>query len=204
MAHLDIPDDKPVLIYTSYRTGSTPLCDTIASQLGRKNFDEAYHHTLFLERHEEYMEYKKTNIDFVFKIMPDQITEDNKEDVGAMFAQCYRIRLVRQDIVSQIASWYISVVTDFWHQTNEKQMTQSTVPINKEYILSCCHRILWNNEQVANFPAEVFDVNINYENIPGGIYSTYQPRNRPDNYDEILQLVEQTLIDNELAEKKHA
>ena len=204
MAQLDIPDDKPVLIYTSYRTGSTALADSIATQTNRKNFDEAYHPTLFLERHEEYMEYKKTNTDFVLKIMPDQITEANKDDVGAMFAQCYRIRLVRQDIVAQIASWYISEVTDFWHQTEHKQMTVDLVPINEEFMLSCCHRILWNNDQVAGFPAEAFDVNINYENIPGGIYSQYQPRNRPNNYEEILQLVEQTLIDNELAEKKHA
>ena len=204
MAQLDIPDHKPVLIYTSYRTGSTALCDTIASQLNRKNFDEAYHPTLFPERHREYMHYKKTNTDFVLKIMPDQITEANKDDIGTMFEQCYRIRLVRQDIVAQIASWYVSMVTDFWHQTEHKQMAVDTVPINEEFMLSCCHRILWNNDQVASFPAEAFDANITYENIPGGIHSQYRPRNRSNNYEEILQLVEQTLIDNELAEKKHA
>lgn len=202
MSQINIPEDKPVLIFTSYRTGSTALCDTISTQLNRRNFDEAYHPTLFPERHKDYMEYKKDHSDFVFKIMPDQITEENKQDISEMFERCYKIKLVRHNIIAQIASWYVSMVTDFWHQTEDNKMNVNQVPISEEFMLICCNRILWNNQIVANLPDEGFDIEIVYESFDGGIESKYQPRNRPDNYDEILQLVEKTLLDNKLAEKK--
>jgi len=204
MVQMEIPDDKPVLIYTSYRTGSTALCDELATQLGYKNFDEAYHpHERFQDRYREFAGYKQSNTNYILKLMPDQITENNKEDVKAVFDGAYKIRLYRHDFVKQIASWYVSMITDFWHQTADEQMSTDAVRLDKDFMLECCHRILWNNQQIEKMPATSFDADLQFEGMELS-NSQYQPRNQPDNYAEVIQLAEATLLDSGLAEKKDA
>ena len=193
MVQLEIPDNKPVLIYASYRTGSTALCDELAMLLEYQNFDEAYHpHERFQDRYKDFVEYKEQNTNYILKIMPDQITEDNKQDVKKVFDSAYKIRLYRHDSVKQIASWYVSEITGFWHQTATKQMPPDAVRLDKDFMLKCCDKILWNNQQIEKMPSILFDADLQFEGLKLS-NSLYQPRNRPENYEKVIQLVRETL-----------
>lgn len=194
------------MVYTSYRTGSTALCDNLSTQTGYKNFDEAYHpnqeQKKFRDRYNEFVEYKKHKSTFVWKLMPDQIRTNNKDDIFTTWNRSYRIKLIRNDIIGQIASWYTCALTDFWHQTASEKMPRHSLRIDPNIMLACCQRILWNNHQLNKLPENKFHQILAYEDLEN-IDSVYEPRNRPENYDEILECVEHTLIDNKLAEKKN-
>ena len=204
MVQMEIPDDKPVLLYTSYRTGSTALCDELATQLNYKNFDEVWHpEKKFQDRYNQWQQYKQDSGQYVIKLMPDQIREDNKDEVAETFHNCYKIRLVRHDFVKQIASWYLATGTDIWHQTEEQQVPTQKVPLIEEWMHKCCNRILWNNQQLTNMPDNIFDADLQFEGMQLE-HTKYQPRNRVENYDDVVQFVETVLVDRGLAEKKHA
>ena len=202
----NIPSDQPVLVFTSYRTGSTALCNQIANNLNYRNFDETYHPTLFQERRQEFVEYKKHNSDFVWKLMPDQITSDNHSDIIETWQQCYAFKLTRRDNVAQIASWYISHATDKWHQVDDHLLTSDnvwhentetlagkTVPVDDTLLDYCIKSILTINQLVDQLPDQSYDQHLIYEDLSLKD-SEYVPRSRPENYPEIIKRIH-TLVD---------
>ena len=41
--NLNVSDDKTILVFANYRTGSTALCDWLSKKTGLVNYDEAFH-----------------------------------------------------------------------------------------------------------------------------------------------------------------
>lgn len=199
---LDVPNDCPVMIFAVYRSGSTALCDTIANKLHYKNFHESYHGTEFQNLVKEFQEYKKNHNSFVCKIFADQINNNNKLDICNTLNKSYKIRLLRRNLVHQICSWYISVYTNFFHQTAENQFDHKEIKLDFEFMESCCHRILWNNCYLQSVDNIAFNSTLYYEDLQLDT-SKYQCLNKPDNYRDILNLVKHTLLNSNKAYEPH-
>jgi len=202
MLALNVPDNCPVMIFAAYRTGSTALCDVVANNLRYKNFNEGYHGTEFQDLVQEFQEYKKFHNTFVCKIMCDQINDNNKLDVCKTLNESHKIRLLRRNTVYQICSWYISIYTDFCHQTAENQFDYTEITLDTDLMESCCHRVLWNNHHLENIDDNAFDNNLYYEDLLLD-NSKYQCQNKPKNYTDIVNLTKQTLLSSKKAYEPH-
>ena len=43
-------DNRPIIIYSYFRAGSTAVCDSLAKHYNYKNFDEAFHRSFHIRR----------------------------------------------------------------------------------------------------------------------------------------------------------
>lgn len=197
----NVPADKPILVFCSYRTGSTALCNQLANQLDYRNFDEAYHPTLFRKRQTEFLSYKQNSNSYVWKLMPDQITADNHSDIVDTWQKSFVIKLTRRDTVAQIASWYISHLTDNWHQVknhaaqnqnvwhkNQSDLSELVVPVDGELLNRSISSLLAINNLVDKLPPESYNLHLEYEDISLQ-HSEYVPRAKPKNYRELTETI---------------
>tara|TARA_B110000305_G_scaffold94078_1_gene106004 strand:+ start:869 stop:1489 length:621 start_codon:yes stop_codon:yes gene_type:complete len=179
-------DNRPIVIFTNYRTGSTALCEAISYKLGYKNFAEAFHtvpSTGNLKGITAYIEGKHQN--YVFKVMPNQYTK-HREQIDDISHGCYCIRLQREDVASQIASLYVARASKQWHQTKYNPCSTQPIKIDPIMMKKCCTETLIMNDYVRKM--ENFDLELTTEQLGAIKNPTYEVRDKPENYDEILEL----------------
>lgn len=186
-----IPAHKPIVVHCSYRTGSTALCDWFAQELGRVNFDEAYHSVLYKKRYEDFISFRSTSNNYIWKLMPDQIDSKNQVDITTYFNKSFKIKLYRENVVDQITSWVISYKTNYWHVQNPDKVYGYTVSkISDGWLIDHVKRILRNNAQVDQMlPDHLADMHLKYEDIEHSIKGRYKKRPKPNNYVEVFDLV---------------
>jgi len=115
MINIDLPDNKSIIVFSSFRTRSTALCDWIAQEKGLTNFDEAF---VYVERAISFVNFiNRSSGNFVAKVMcsPHQYTPDTQQFLKPLLNQCTLIRLHRRNVFAQITSFYIAAVTNQWH-----------------------------------------------------------------------------------------
>ena len=176
--NIDIPDDKTILIFANYRTGSTALCDWLSKKTGLVNYDEAFHPTLNKKI------YKNNNC--IIKIMPDHVLPlDFDETVTRSFV----IGIQRRNLIEQIASFYICDKTRRWH-THKNEITQDyLVEIDKSIIEDQIFYILKMQQAYTQLPY-CKDLEIYYEDIVELLgNSKYAEYHKPGNYTELLTVV---------------
>jgi LPS sulfotransferase NodH len=183
--NLNIPLGKSVVIFTSYRTGSTALCDFISKKYNLTNFDEVFHNHIELQqRRKKFLNYQGK---FVIKIMPDQITNENKELIVKLIKECFIIKLTRTDVIKQIASFYICCETNKWHYKVPEITSNYKINIyNNDYLFD---HIISTNQQLENLDYG-YDLELAYEDLE--ITNTdYKIYNKPTNYVELIEMVTQ-------------
>jgi LPS sulfotransferase NodH len=184
--NLTIPENKSVVIFTSYRTGSTALCDYISKKYKLTNFDEVFH-GMVPDRTKRFLDYKGN---YVIKIMPDQITDRyGSFKYGSLLKkivnESFIIKLTRADVVKQIASFYICCETDKWHYKVPELISDYKINIHNtdypfDYIMS-------NNRQLENLEY-CYDLVLTYEDLE--ITNTdYKIYNKPTNYTELIEMI---------------
>jgi len=179
-------DNRPIVIFASYRTGSTALCEAISHKLGYKNFAEAFHIVPSTGNLKGITAYSEgINQNYVFKVMPNQYTK-HREQIDNILHKCYCIRLQREDVAKQIASLYIARATTQWHQTIDNPCSTQPIEINPIMMKKCCVQTLIMNNTLKKM--QDFDLELTTEQL-GTIQSpTYEVRDKPANHNEILEL----------------
>lgn len=179
--NLTIPFGKSVVIFTSYRTGSTALCDYISKKYKLTNFDEVLHN-MVPARTSKFLAYKGN---YVIKIMPDQLTDEYSSLLKTIINNSFIIKLTRTNVIKQIASFYICCETAKWHYKVSELTSDYKINIyNNDYPFDY---IISNNRQLENFKYH-YDLELTYEDleIPNTDYKIY---NKPTNYVKLIEMV---------------
>jgi LPS sulfotransferase NodH len=188
---IQIPSDKPVVIFCSYRTGSTALCDYFAKQHKWANFDEVFH-PLLLKRLESFKDHiirwdKKR---YVIKIMPDQMKNQHLSLIEDLILQSTLIRLKRKSVVDQIASFYICCQLEQWHYT-DSEYKDFSVNLDPYKLAYSIEYILNNNVALDNIKYK-FDYELDYDDL-GHLSSMYKLSQKPKNYLELQNHIKEKL-----------
>ena len=150
---LDLPGKRPVLVFASYRTGSTALCDVIARRNGLLNFDEGLHpgaHPALVARKQRFLAFLKTGDPrFVLKLMPDHITAEYRPLVEQLAKVAFLVRITRRSVVEQVASYYLASTSGIWHETARSPQRDYDIPLDAARLLAARDHILRTNRDLA-------------------------------------------------------
>jgi hypothetical protein len=204
MINIDVPDNKSVIVFSSFRTRSTALCDWLAQQKGLTNFDEAF---INVGRAMSFVNFvNQSQGNFVIKVMCNtrQYTSEIQQFLRPWLDQCTIIRLYRQDVFSQIISFYIAAMSDRWHFVKQpkghhmlfaqddfvKEIALDLVELKKSAI-----SILTANQRLGQLKINI-DLDLASEDL-GLLPSNYQLIPPPANLEQ-LNTALKTLIDTDV------
>ena len=143
-------------------------------------------------RQNEFLQFQtkfNTKNDYVLKIMADMIeSKIYSDDIKSMIHsdRCYKIKIIRNNIVEQIASFYIYKNRNVWSYTdNNVDDYQYTldIPINIEEMNNCIKWIIYQNNIIKNLKTEL---TLFYEDF-SEVNSIFKKTPRPSNYDVLLK-----------------
>lgn len=204
MINIDLPDNRSVIVFSSFRTSSTALCDWISQTKGLTNFDEAF---LYADRAIGFVNFvNKTPDKFVVKVMcnTDQYTPRTREYLQSLLDRCTVLRLSRRNVFAQITSFYIAAISSRWHYVKIPSYWHpawtfdqfcSDIPIDQTELKKSAISILNANKRLYDLPMRV-DQDLISEDL-GVLPSNYQMIPPPANQDQ-LNTALQTLIDSDL------
>jgi len=187
-----------IVIGVAPRCGSTPFVELLQQRLKIKSFREPwnskiYRDKFYLEHYTEYMSYKKNTNRYILKFMFHDL--EFRSPYLSEMNNGYKILLMRKDIVSQLASWYIANQLDKFHTfkyENKKNYTIEIIPKDISILISRLSRSLFSANHL-----HIFDQRICYENIDfSELKSNRQKTNQPENYKEIKQEIESQMRDD--------
>ena len=195
MIEFTIPHNKPVLIYSSYRSGSTALGDFLSTKLNYKYFGEPYHWNADVRaKYCDFFDYKNKNTNYIWKLFPDHMPTivKQKEECLHSWSNSYVIKLSRRDRAKQITSWIYSMKTGIWNDTQSVQIP--SVSIDDDFIKYCVDKQLLNFDVLDSLPNNAYHVELYYEDILDILAkSNYKPTGKPKNYDDVLEKVTQLI-----------
>jgi len=187
-----------IVIGVAPRCGSTPFVELLEQWFNIKSFREPWHSKIYssnkfyLEHYREYMNYKENTNRYILKFMLQDL--EFRSPYLKEMDNGYKILLLRKDIVSQLASWYIANQLDKFHTfkyENKKNYTIEIVPKDISILISRLSRSLF----AANH-LQIFDQRIYYEDIDfSELKSNFKKTNQPENYKEIKQEIESQMKD---------
>lgn len=184
------PDKTPVLVFASYRTGSTALCDNIARQNSLQNFDEALHpmgHPFLIARKKRFLDCLNSGDSrFIAKLMPGHITEEYQPLVERLSKNAYLIRITRRSVIDQIASFYIATTMNIWHQTQRSPKQDYDIPIDKARLQKAKAHIVKTNRDLAAMPYG-YHLDLVYEDL--SFDTQFTVYKKPGNYESLLNEV---------------
>jgi hypothetical protein len=203
MINIDLPDNKSVIVFSSFRTRSTALCDWIAQEKRLTNFDEAF---VDVEPAISFVNFiNGSSGNFVAKVMcsTQQYTPEIRRFLQPLLEQCTLIRLHRQNVFAQITSFYIAAVTNQWHFVKKftgrypslaQDCFTGEIPIDTVELRNAAIAILATNQRLQAINSRL-DLELVSEDL-GVLPSNFQLIPPPANLDQ-LNTALQTLIDSD-------
>ena len=203
MINIDLPDNKSIIVFSSFRTRSTALCDWIAQEKGLTNFDEAFLH---VERAMSFVNFiNRSAGNFVAKVMcsSDQYTPEIQQFLQPLLDQCTLIRLHRRNVFAQITSFYIAAVTNQWHFAKKftgrypllsENCFTGKIPMDVVELRKAAISILTTNQRLREINTKL-DLELVSEDL-GVLPSNFQLIPTPTNLNQ-LNTALQTLIDSD-------
>lgn len=194
----DWPRDRPILLLSAYRSGSTALCSSISEITGCKNFDEIWHRS-FRKRYQGWKECNNSGLPWVGKVMSNQVHDGNREQVMTAIHRSFVVSLRRRDVWAQIVSWYLCLVMHKWHyQRNTAEEPKATgyeAPLQKPRMINARKTILDTNRGLEQQWLEHVEHHLWYEDlvITNGAFQHYL---RPSNYNDVMQLLREIESDD--------
>jgi len=153
----------PVIIIANYRTASSPLLNSIEEEYGLAGsaFIEP---TSSSNKLEPFLNcYHSGNKRYALKIIVDQ-TDDIVEYQELLASDCFKVRLIREDEINQIVSYYIAKKRNIWFQRPWETVGEYLIDIDDEDINLCIDTICNNNQVLLNFSAS-FDVTCTHKSL---------------------------------------
>jgi hypothetical protein len=177
-----------ILLLANYRTGSSSFSNVLTN---RKIpwYPEPH---LFPESWVSLQESVSADEKFVIKFMPDQIGQYELYQ-KIVNSDCYKIKLIRENKIEQIASYYVASMTGIWNDPlNEfARGREYIVDISLDQIRTSIKIITKNDFLLENSNIK-FDKKVTYEQLVEQNLLTSGPikLSPPTNYKIIKQRVE--------------
>lgn len=188
---IDNISQLPIVIVANYRTGSSSLGRYLAQRFSVDWLPEPFHD---LERRIKLQQCHSNNTKYVTKFIVDQIPEYAIHQT-ILESDCFKIRLSRQNLLQQVASYYIAFQRNLWKQEATLQKPY-TVTLDHAKMQYAVDKIVNNNLLLKNLDIK-FDLDLVYEDLD--FSQVTQPINQkttqPVNIDQVLELAQQTIID---------
>jgi len=184
----------PAVMFTSYRTGSTALCQRLVKDnCGTVFYNEpAYHGGI--EMDEFTKNFDTTN--YLVKVMGDTIIEPSwsvpqhpKYMIDKMMSDSfYKIKLCRKNEIKQIASYYLARSRRQWgYYGIEADNPEYLKPIEINLVLlkRAIVIIKYNNKVISKL---ITDITLYYEDI-SEFEKTSRVTPKPSNYNELINVI---------------
>jgi hypothetical protein len=153
----------PVIVVANYRSSSSPFLNAIREEhnLGEMAFIEP---TSGSNKLQPFLDcYYSDNKQYAIKIIVDQI-DDIIEYRQLLLSDCFKVRLIREDEVNQIVSYYIAKKRDIWFQRPWEIVNDYTIELDDNFIKECIEIICKNNRVLETLPV-LFDVTCTYQSL---------------------------------------
>lgn len=125
-----------ILVLTTYRTGSTYFCKTLADENNLANYDEMFHEHL-KDHHKANLIHLEKNTNAVVKLMPWHLQNTEIPNLLPSILELSErnIFLIRPDFDSQVQSYYVAKYLSkteqkTWHEEWDKPIK---IELDKEY-----------------------------------------------------------------------
>ncbi len=203
MININLPDNRSVIVFSSFRTSSTALCDWIAQEKKLTNFDEAF---INVESAMSFVNFiNKSSDNFVIKVMcnTQQYTPEIRQFLQPLLDQCTLIRLHRRNVFAQIISFYIAAITEQWHFVKKytgrypslsENCFTGEIPMDVAELRKAAISILATNQRLREINTRL-DLELVSEDL-GVLPSNFQLIPTPANRNQ-LNTALQTLIDSD-------
>jgi hypothetical protein len=179
---------KCILLLANYRTGSSDYSYKLSIDNSTSWYPEPH---LFPERWSLLQESVDNDESFVIKFMPDQIKQYELYQ-QIISSNCYKIKLIRENKVDQIVSYYVASMTDIWNHRFDKFIRgdKYTVDISMEQIRTSIEVITKNDILLDNLAVK-FDQELTYEKLLNNslLGSRHIKILEPENYETVKQLI---------------
>lgn len=193
----------PVVILANYRSGSSVLADKLGQDYNVPVFSEPSRMLneipSYFGEHvngvcKKFYDFYKSNATnkYVIKFMPTQLSLVNPF-VELLESDCYKIRVIRKDIVSQIASCYIAKMRDKWQTVRNETNPEYTVEFNENtmlYVLAYCT----TNDFVLKHSDIKFDNTVYYEDLGHVDHPLHGHTTQPTNLEEIKEYIRKKIF----------
>jgi LPS sulfotransferase NodH len=181
----NIPSDKPVVVFSSYRTGSTALCSLLSLELCLPNLDELFHRV-----HDPQIYTKYKNQRLIIKVQPDQIIQPFWDE---LLNCAYIIGLTRRSLVHQISSFYCCHASGVWHQYQNQTRDNYEITWEIDDLEDQCRYIIDMNNRYCLHRSNCSEELV-YEDISGYLdKSAMQRYIKPLNYSDLVTAVSNCL-----------
>lgn len=183
-----------IVILSSYRTGSTALCDALSVSHNIKlNYGEYFHNNNISKTDElSKFEIIKNN-SFIIKITPDQVVQPYFDQLINCATNVYGI--YRRNIVKQIASYYISSITNIWARQRTEHHGVHKIPINEEMLDVVIRRVLTFNDYYEKHFRPLCSFEYVYEEICNSTLTIarFSIADKPNNYHTLMEKISEKL-----------
>lgn len=188
----------PVLIVSNYRSGSTALLGSLENNPVYSVYGEpriipgAIRTDKFLQK------YHKGEKNYIVKTIIDQIP-DMPELQYLLNSDCFKIRLIRDNLVDQVTSYYVSLKTEVWNIESEIDNLSRTVEIDDRIIHFAIETICKNEIDLRNLNIK-FDLELVYEDL-GTMYNIATGQLKfirlipPENINEIKKHIRNLMLE---------
>ena len=181
----------PIVIVANYRTGSSALGQYLAKYHNVDWLPEPYHHP---DNASKLQQNYINNTGYVTKFIVDQIPNLEIHQ-KVLSSDCFKIRLVRDNLAEQVASYYIASSLNKWRQ-HEPVVPEYSIPLNIDKMSSLAKIIIDNNALLKNLDIK-FDLDLSYENLnfnPAVKHFFSYKTTLPTNIIEIIELANTAII----------
>lgn len=179
-------DSSPIAIIANYRTGSSVLCRSIAVENNLAPFTEPH---IDEERRSNFLNHIDNK--FVVKFMLDQV-DGFVPYQQILKSNCFKIKITRQDKISQIASYYIALMRDVWKTHISDVTNPYFLSVDLDKIDESIDRIL-TADKLLNDTDLKFDMTLTYEEL-GFVPNTQRKKTvQPKNLERIKSVIKDRL-----------
>jgi len=149
-----------ILVLSTYRTGSTNLCKSLAEERGYENLDECFHESL-IDQHKDVLRYILKNPNCVIKIFPYHLEKSNIDNLFNQLVEIAEqvIILIRKDFDSQVKSYYTCKQIGDWHSDFEDTVD---ILLDKDKFLWCTNFLHNQYLEISNLKHKLSDYKLLY------------------------------------------
>ena len=149
----------PIVIVATARSGSTSLGLALARHYKVQWLNEPYH---FPDTAHQLSAHHVNKIPYVTKFLIHQLPALEIHQT-ILNSDCFKIKLLRNNLVDQIVSLYIGEQTNNWSQ-QELSIPDYTVALDSQSMFRTVFNVCYNNKKLENLKIN-FDLELSYENL---------------------------------------
>jgi hypothetical protein len=185
---------SPIVIFSTMRSGSTAFLHHLANTLNLKIWNEPETLEIEKEYFQKFLEYSSCNENYILKI----ITQKNRlSQYPKCFIdyfqsdQIFKIKLIRKNLVNQIASFYLATINQRWQlMTDDFNFYKMPFIQDETIIFQSINQILEQRKLNKQINA---DVEIFYEDIKDWDADPIKITPKPLNYEDIKSIIKEKL-----------